>query len=113
MRLLIDCFLSSLRQVLKIQMRPYFSDIDNLNQYMNELRSTSPDTVDVLSAQVEQINERWKVVLEEFVDREVCKDGCAKSSLCGYVMVVGCGGHLVDNVMVVIWLITWWWPSVW
>ena len=58
-------------QVLKVQLRPYNLDIENLNQYMNELRNSSPYMAEALAIHVAEINQRWNNLLKEFENREV------------------------------------------
>ena len=58
-------------QVLKIQLRPHHVDIENLNQYMADLTSTSPFMAEALMGRVSEINERWQHLLKEFEAREV------------------------------------------
>ena len=52
-------------------MRPYHSDMDNLNQYMTELKTSSPAMAQTLEAEVGVINQRWSLLLKEFGSREV------------------------------------------
>ena len=57
--------------MLKVQLRPYNLDIENLNQYMNELRNSSPYMAEALAVHVAEINQRWNNLLKEFENREV------------------------------------------
>ena len=46
-------------------------DMENLNQYLHDLSSSSPFMAEALVGRISQVNERWQRLLRDFEEREV------------------------------------------